>query len=175
MKKIALTNGQVALVDDADYEWITKRRWYASKGRANNKFVAKHSTTTREGKKIMFLMHREIMKPPRHLTIDHINGDSLDNRRCNLRFATVTENNRNMFKVKKRTAIFSKYKGVGWNKAMRKWQASIGYDKTRKHLGYYESEDKAAMAYNKAAKIHHRDFANLNIIRPNESPVGSQK
>ena len=92
---IALTRGLVALVDDCDYEWLTKSRWCARQGAAGKlyayrrKLVAEGSTKERP---VYAHMHREIMMPPDGLVVDHLNGDGLDNRRSNLRICSKREN-----------------------------------------------------------------------------------
>lgn len=87
---------------------------------------------------------------------DHINGDTLDNRRCNLRLATKKENCRNARRSKNST---SGYKGVSWNKAAKKWRAYIVADYKQIHLGLFENIEDAHNAYYEAAKKYHGDFA----------------
>ena len=92
---------------------------------------------------------------------DHINQDKLDNRRCNLRIVTPSINAINS---KRRRNGTSKYKGVFLKKAEGKWCAVICVNYKKKYLGYYESEDEAGMAYNKAAKKYYGNYATLNQI-----------
>ena len=100
MKKIKLTQGKVALVDDGDFEWLSQWKWTYKNGGYAYRSI---------GSKGHIFLHRAIMKSPKNLEIDHINGNGLDNRRSNLRFATHKQNIRNQQKQKNRT---SKYKGV---------------------------------------------------------------
>lgn len=128
-----------------------------------------------------YYMHNEVWEkmmdipvPPGFL-IDHINGDKLDNRRCNLRLATRTENEAN--KKKRRTQKnqikgqpTSKYKGVSKIRGRKKcWRACIGFEGEYKSLGTYYSEEEAAQAYNKAAVELFGEFALLNKIEDIEN------
>ena len=120
MKQIPLTQGRSAIVDDADYEALTAHSWclsncsgicYAVRG---YKAGGKHHTV---------LMHREIMDAPEGMLVDHINGGGLDNRRCNLRLATDSQNHFNQRKQKKATS--SRHKGGYWHKRDHVWMARI--------------------------------------------------
>lgn len=96
--------------------------------------------------------------------IDHINGDRTDNRIENLRLASRGENLRNMRVSGKGS---SKYKGVSWHKAAGKWSAQITLDNKKKHLGLFEEEISAALAYDTAAKEFYKDFAHTNFKKDN--------
>ena len=159
MKEIQLTQGKVALVDDEDFEYLNQWKWYAHNH--HGKFYATRSIRI-NGKKKTVRMHRVIVNntnPKMHT--DHQNGDSLDNRRMNLRICTASENCRN---TKKYIHNTSGYKGVTWNKAVKKWVARIELNKKRNHLGYFIDIKDAAHAYNEAAIKFHGAFAKLNEI-----------
>lgn len=98
--------------------------------------------------------------------VDHINHDTLDNRRQNLRVVTRRQNQANMRKCSKATS--SKYKGVSWDKSRNKWMAALGpkvEGKTRRiHLGRFDREEDAALAYNKGASALFGVFAKLNKV-----------
>jgi hypothetical protein len=96
--------------------------------------------------------------PSRH--IDHINNDRSDNRIANLRLASSSENGMNMLK---RKGCTSQYKGVSWCAQPKKWRSKIMKDGVQKHLGYYDNEEEAARAYDKAAKEIFGEYANLNF------------
>lgn len=93
---------------------------------------------------------------------DHINHDTLDNRRDNLRICTVSQNNMNRKKSRKTQS--SIYKGVCWYARSRKWIARIKYYETKYHLGYFDSEIEAAKAYNNKARELFGEFAKLNNL-----------
>jgi len=93
--------------------------------------------------------------------IDHINGNGLDNRKCNLRFCNHAQNNWNS---KKNITNTSGFKGVCWSKEKKKWIASIRVNGYQYYLGYFDNLIKAAKTYNRAAKKYHGEFAKLNRI-----------
>lgn len=168
--KIPLTKGQVAIVDDEDHERVSSLKWYAHK--AYSKWYALHSVyrrgTTCEHLTMQNFVTGEV--PAGHY-VDHINGDGLDNRKCNLRIANKSQNKAN---AKKQIWVSgkpttSKYKGVYWNKRISKWNASIKVNYKKIFIGHYHDEIKAALAYNKAAIENFGEFANLNVInRPTD-------
>ena len=92
-------------------------------------------------------MHKAVMGVMNSL-VDHINGNTLDNRKSNLRVATVRQNKANSSSKK---GSISKYKGVTYCKYHKKWKAAIKFDGVNKHLGYFNNESDAAKAYDKFA------------------------
>lgn len=96
--------------------------------------------------------------------IDHINGNPLDNRKKNLRVVNSKQNKYNCFKKKFRSGnnkCSSIYKGVCWVNSKRKWVSRCN----DKYIGEFDSEKKAAIAYNKKALELHGEFARLNNVR----------
>ena len=91
MKRIPLTQGKFALVDDADYAWLSKFRWHAHKDKNGVLWYAERNDRTRKPKLVK--MHREILNTPKGLVVDHRNCDGLDNRRVNIHTCTIQENN----------------------------------------------------------------------------------
>ena len=146
MRKIPIgASGKSALVDNENYARLTTHAWYlTNKGYASN----------RGG-----MMHRIVINAPKHLQVDHINGNRLDNRIENLRLATQSQNQRN---ASPRPNGTSKYKGVHWCKTNKKWRAGIWLGK-RINLGRFDIEIDAAKAYDKAAKKHFGAFARTNF------------
>ena len=106
-------------------------------------------------------MHRQIIHIPPHLICDHINRNGLDNRKSNLRPATVSQNLCN--KPKRKAMTRSKYKGLEWDKNQRKVKARIQINHRVIYLGSFDSEIAAAKAYDQAAQKYHREFASLNF------------
>lgn len=103
------------------------------------------------------LFHRKIMGfvSGDGRIVDHINGDTLDNRKCNLRECTRTENNQNARKRKDNT---SGYKGVQLHKKTKKWVARISNMGKRISLGYFDDLTDAHAAYCEASKKYHKAF-----------------
>lgn len=162
MKKIKLTQGQFALVDDRDYEWLSQWKWYARK--TYSSFYAARMASVKEniGKK-MIHMHREILGISNlpNIIPDHIDNNGLNNQRHNLRIAGFSENMANRRSFKNST---SKYLGVSWYKESKKWRTTIQKNKKFKHIGLFNNETDAALAYNNAALKIHGQFAKLNKL-----------
>lgn len=150
---IPLTRGKFAIVDAEDYPRLSEYVWFAE-GTSRNCYAARKQG----GKSIK--MHREVMRAPEHLVVDHIDHNGLHNRKQNLRLCTFAENCRNTRRTAKSS---SKYKGVCWNKRNHKWAAAIRFENKTYHLGYFEDELAAARAYDKGAKKYHGRFASLNF------------
>lgn len=157
MKSIPLTHGKFAIVDDEDYEWLMQWKWQASE-----KGYATRTQWVGNGKQKRISMHRLINKTPDGLETDHINGNRLDNRKCNLRTCTNAENQQNRRKKEGTTSV---YKGVHWNSKDKRWYALIKHDGKTTYLGSFKNEIDAATTYNKAASEIHGEFARINNLR----------
>jgi hypothetical protein len=147
---------KTVLVDDEDFEYLSKFNWYIQKG--------KHTFYVyRKGKEgNIIAMHRQLLGlSDSKVFSDHKDRSGLNNQRNNLRIATQSQNEAN--KVAHKGSV-SKYFGVCWEKQYKKWKARICKNKISVHLGYFENESDAAIAYNKAAVSYHGEFANLNIV-----------
>jgi hypothetical protein len=107
-------------------------------------------------------MHRFIINAPFGVQIDHINGNKLDNRRSNIRMATVQKNAFNRKKPKGKCT--SQYKGVFKRKDLNKWETRIKINNKSIYLGTFVDEVDAAKAYNQAARKYFGEFARCNDI-----------
>lgn len=153
-RKIPLTQGKYAIVDPERYEELAKHKWFAK--RCDRRFYA-----VRWEKNKNVNMHQVIMGTEEGKVIDHINGNGLDNRKANIRFATAQQNCWNQ--RKQRSNSRSKYKGVHWEKKRKEWRARITFKGRVVHLGRFETEEEAAEAYDAKAKELFGEFAWLNF------------
>lgn len=153
MKRIPLTQGKFALVDDEDFAELSKVKWCFSKGYAVR--------SVRLEKRGTILMHREILSAKKGQECDHINMNGLDNRRANLRVCTRAENARNRPKDRDNTTGF---KGVALEKRTGKYVAQIHILGKHYHFGTFKSAKEAALAYNEAAPKYFGEFAQLNPV-----------
>ena len=169
MREIPLTRGYVAIVDDEDYEWLMQFKWRAQVNTPKYGKIGVYAITTiaKEFEGWLWArhetMHRMIMGIPRDKHIDHISGNGLDNRRCNLRLCTASENNKNLRKNRTYRGVptTSKYKGV-CHRTRNSWSATINVDGVQHRLGHFPTEEEAARAYDEAAKRLHGAFGRTN-------------
>lgn len=146
MKKIKLRPKGFALVDDDDYERLTKYAWYIN----NRGYVS--AGEYKNGKRVQILsMHRMVNNTPKGLYTDHINHDKFDNRKSNLRTVTSHENQLNRAEPHPRNNK-SGYRGVHWSKRGGKWEAQIKRNNIIKNLGYYDDLEEA-VAVRRAAEL----------------------
>jgi hypothetical protein len=159
-RKIPLTQGKFAIVDPDDYPRLAKYKWHLARSPTGSYAVRWHRLQNSKHRQRIW-MHRQIIHLPQSMVCDHINRNSLDNRKQNLRPATVSQNLCNRPKRKAKTC--SKYKGLEWDKIQRKWKARIQFNNRKIYLGSFNSEIAAAKAYDSAAKKYHGDFATPNF------------
>ena len=161
MREIPLSHGLVAIIDDEDYTLVSQYKWNTHPG-GRTSYAARKLWVY--GRQTEQYMHTLITK---WKMVDHIDGDGLNNRRVNIRPATYTQNNRNRRKM---LGTSSQYKGVTWNKPLKlttsftcRWRARIMVDGQMYHLGMFNSEIDAALAYDAAAREHFGEYAWLNF------------
>lgn len=142
------------LVDDEDYDFLSQFKCSVFEARKGSFYAIK--TKPINGTRYI---HRILINAKPGYEVDHINGNGLDNRRCNLRIATPSQNRMNRGKQRNNT---SGYKGVYWNKDCKKWLASITIVNKQKHLGLFTEIKDAARAYNKAAIDYFGEYAIIN-------------
>lgn len=158
--EILLQNGMHTIIDDEDYEKISQYHWYA-KTNKNGRVDVACSFYNKNCKQKTLRLHRVILSAPDKILVDHINGNTLDNRKCNLRLCNNSQNCKNRKSITKNKNS-SKYKGVfRWR---NKWKAQIRTDDGLKFLGCYLIEEDAAHAYNIASIQYHKEFSALNIL-----------
>lgn len=150
---IPLTQGKFAIVDAEDYDRLAKYKWCVSQ--SGNTFYA-----VRRRRNKTVIMHREIMKAPKSLLVDHKDGNGLKNRKSNLRLCTAYQNVCNR---RPRSKSSSKYKGVSWYRRDKIWQVQICYSGKSIHLGRFEDEMEAGVAYDRKAEALFGEFAYLNF------------
>ena len=146
-KFIPLTHGMITKVDNEDFDRLKSISWHY-----NFDGYAKSNTYG--------YMHRFIMNTPEDMLTDHINHDTLDNRKSNLRICTSQENQRNKLK---REGCSSEYKGVCWDKTYNKWMSKIKFNNKTINLGRFNSDLEAAKAYDEKAKDLFGEFALTNF------------
>lgn len=143
-KEIPLTQGMVALVDDKDFEWLNQFKWFAQK--INHTIYVCRNAPYIDGKRPQYIyMHKSIISCIAPSIIDHIDGNGLNNQRSNLRVVTKRGNALNC--IHRRIPKSSKYPGVSFNNARKKWVSAIRYKGVNFFLGYFSEEDVAAQAY----------------------------
>lgn len=158
MKKIKLTQGKFALVDNEDFEVLSNYSWVYS---PDKKTGYAHTTVRLDGKRTTVKMHRMIMSAKKGLQIDHINHNGLDNRRSNLRECTQSQNQANM---NVRSTSSSGIKGVHQRKDNGRWRAHAFRNGRRVWLGHFNTAKEAAMAYNNYVLKFDGEFARLNEV-----------
>lgn len=157
MKEIKLTKDQIALVDDEDYEDLSKYRWQARPW----KYGWYASRRCKDG---CVYMHRQIMNATQKELIDHEDTNGLNNQKWNLRKATRKDNGGNR---STKVQTITNLKGVGikvFAKGNIMYRAYIHINKKYKHLGYFDRAKDAAKAYDQAAMTYFGNFAKQNMV-----------
>lgn len=156
MKRIPLSRGMFALVDDADYPWLMQWKWYAMKRRGEF-YAARHESPMAGG--FTIYMHQQIALTPPGFETDHVNRKRLDNRRNNLRWATPSQNRVNCQGTRRNNSSGF----IGVYRSGKKWAAQITINRKTKKLGLYPTPEEAAIARDIATFSHHGTMATLNF------------
>jgi hypothetical protein len=149
------TKDQTILIDDDQHKRASAHSWCAQL-QDNGKYYA---VATIRGEKVY--LHRWLMNATDDQIVDHIDGNTLNNYLCNLRFATKSQNAANRKELNANNK--SGYRGVSWSKSSKKWVAQIMVNYVNYQLGRYENKEDAARAYDAAAIKHFGAFARLNF------------
>lgn len=153
MKYIDLPNNKQVMVDDEDFEYLNQFKWnFNSRYVVRNKHNKCYGKCKGKGCSKVF-MHRLIMKTPIGMETDHINGNTLDNSKENLRACTRRQNSYNMKAFNK-----SGLKGVYYDRGG--WSVQINY----KYIGRFKTKEEAALAYNEVAVKDFGEYARLNQV-----------
>jgi hypothetical protein len=154
-------NGFEFQIDEADQALISHLNWSYLRSKANS--------YVRSGN---IYLHRFIMRPALGLVVDHINGDTLDNKRSNLRVCTRAENARNCH-MKKEPKY--KYRGVEYNSQMKRYRSSLWFEKKKIRSAWVRTALEAAILYDQTAEKYYGDFAILNFGAPKATTTSEGK
>jgi hypothetical protein len=162
-REIALSQGQVAIVDASDFDWLNQWKWHAYWSEKTQSYYAIRNAPVTNGRRFPpVAMHREILglRAGDRRKADHIeNGQTLDNRRSNLRIATTAQNacNSRMHRDNK-----SGFKGVFWGgKSGEKWVAQLNYEGKKVFRKSFAHIRDAAQAHALMAYLYHGEFARI--------------
>lgn len=147
MKRIKITQGQFAIVDNKNYEWLNQWKWNAHWYKHTQSYYAVRNSKYVDGKRYLIYMHREILdlKKGDKKQADHINHNTLDNRNLNLRIVTHQQNHWNQRNTK----------GYYWCKRWKKYVARIKLNGRDMYLGGFDAPEEARKAYLEAKERYH--------------------
>lgn len=172
MAEVKLTQGLVALIDDQDAERVSRYKWHIKTQTARPGVVYAQTTVRlapgRKGKTTSLTLHRFIVEAEPGVVVDHRSGNTLDNRRENLRVTDARGNSTNVTSSKNQKR--GGFKGVSWNRNAGKWEVAIcagehrlNGKRKKLHLGLYDDPRAAARVYDSAAREHFGEYARLNF------------
>ncbi len=160
MKKISLSQGKNAIVDDEDFDYLNQWKWYARED--YQAFYASRNLRMGNGKRKTISIHNILMGKKRGKVIDHINNNGLDNRKENLRFCTNRENTWNQ---RKKYGQSSRFKGVSWSSLKKLWIVQITLNGKVIKLAECKNERKAGKIYDTYATKMFGKFALINYAK----------
>lgn len=148
---VPLTQGYEAVIDADDVPLIEGRNWCAHiKRRKDGSIMTAYAICYVNGRKVW--MHRILRDIPPGMMCDHVDGNGLNNRRNNLRQATLTQNNRN---ARVRVDSLSGVKGIAWRERYQAWEARIKVNGKTKHIGTFKSlADAKEATFNARVDLH---------------------
>jgi hypothetical protein len=168
MRQIPLSKGHIALVDDEDYDVLSRFNWCANE-RYTGTVYAQTTIRGDSGRKTTLSMHRFLMNPPGKCVVDHIDGDGLNNIRSNLRICEHQDNCANRsHNPHSKSGFFGVYKN-DYAGHVGRYMAKIYDGKRLIHLGMFDTPEEAAHARDRAAKKIHGTFARLNFMQDGDS------
>ena len=153
---VPLTPDGVALIDAADAERILGQSWH----RHTNGYAVRPRRAEDGPGPALIYMHRLLLEAPAGVPVRRRNEARLDNRRANLRLATLSQSRAG---ARLRGDNTSGFRGVTRSRRNGRWQAQIQVAGKRHFLGYYATKEAAARAYDAAAREAFGDFARLNL------------
>jgi hypothetical protein len=160
LKKIPLTRGCVALVDDRDFLSLAQHKWFAIvNSRTGITYAVRWDWSTTPP--TMTFMHKEILGIGKGVRGDHRDGNSLNNQRSNLRIATTSQNNCNRLRLPKGKT--SRYRGVSWDTHNGAWKAAATFRGKHRHFGHFGDEREAAKAFDRGVEQLYEGWAVLNF------------
>ncbi len=171
-RKIYLDEDLWTIVDPQDYYSYACFKWCLDGH--DGKFYAVRGARVGSGNTKKVRLHREITNAPKGRFVDHRNGDSLDNRRANLRIATRCQNMQNMRRRKNKKNTTSQFIGVYFDKSRCLWAAQLTANGKVMSLGRFASEIEAAHVRDAAARKYHGEFARLNFPEENRQLLFSR-
>jgi hypothetical protein len=153
---IPLTQNQNAIVDAADFEWLSQWNWVANWNPLAQCFYAMRTAPNH----LFIAMHRQILGCTKSEEADHRNHNTLDNRRKNIRKCSPSQNQANRRIQRNNTSGFC---GVSWNKRNSKWRVRVVVNRKEIHVGTFNSAEEGGHAYDIAATKYFGPFAHLNF------------
>lgn len=162
-------------IDKEDASLFDRYTWTGSDNGNGILYVHRRTRKSEGGKPRKIYLHTFLANPPTGKVVDHINGDTLDNQRSNLRAVTRGQNNMNRGanRTHRGKSTTSLYKGVSWDKRRNRWVSSIGHNYKRIYLGCFDLAEDAARAYDAKAKELYGEYAYQNFPRPDTNAPDS--